>query len=60
MQAAAPFQDRFLAQVKLACELRAGLTVEHATQQQDHLGRPRSSKTTWAGTTCAPSKIVRV
>ncbi|KPV54716.1 hypothetical protein SE17_01920 [Kouleothrix aurantiaca] len=33
-----PFQDCFLGQVELACELRAGLTVEHATQQQDHLG----------------------
>src|SRR5574338_89247 len=34
-----PFQDRFLGQVKLACELRARLALEHTTQQQDDLGR---------------------
>jgi len=36
--AMAPFQDRFLCQLKFTRELRTGLTLEHSTQQQDYFG----------------------
>ena len=40
-QAMAPFQDGFLGQVKFAGQVRTGLALHHAAQQQDKLSGPQ-------------------